>query len=143
VFEPLLDVAVFADVHLDFGTVAWANGADVAPEALYDRLVPAEGSAAKRSYEELFDDAERQMATNAAAMPELCRFFGIVIRMYWNEHEVPHFHAQYGEFVAAVEVESGMVTTRRFPDRALAFVHEWRREHRVELLANWERMRPR
>src|SRR5437762_1052596 len=57
VFEPLRDQTQFARVRRYAGTIAWANGADVAPEALYDQLVPATGSAPKRSYEQLFDVA--------------------------------------------------------------------------------------
>lgn len=141
VFEPLRDTRLFARVRRESGTVAWSNGADVAAEALYDRLVPSAGSASKRSYEQVFDDAERRRSADVAGMPEISRFFGIVIRMFWQEHEAPHFHAQYGEFVASVDIASGIFSTRRFPGRALLLVDEWREEHKAELLANWERMR--
>jgi len=141
VFGPLRDPAAFAQVRIQAGTVAWANGADLAPEALYERLVPGEGSARKRSYEQLFDDAEQRMRAEVARMPEISRFFGIVIGMFWNEHARPHFHAEYGEFVASVVITTGEVTTRRFPDRALRLVGEWRERNRDALLENWERMR--
>src|SRR5688572_2277010 len=137
VFEPLRDVERFAQVRLDPPfTIAWPNGADIAPEALYDR-VRVTGSAAKRHYAALSDDALRRAAADCAAMPELSRFFGIVIRMFWREQEAPHFHAQYGDYVASIDIETGAVTTRRFPSRALRLVEDWRRLHVAELRENW------
>ena len=69
-------------------------------------------------------------------MPELCRFFGIVIYMYYKDHAPPHFHAEYGEHEITVEIESGAVTGQ-FPRRALSLVMEWRSLHQTELLADW------
>ena len=73
-------------------------------------------------------------------MPELSRFFGIVIRMFWREQEAPHFHAQYGDYVASIDIETGAVTTRRFPSQALRLVEDWRHLHVAELRENWLRM---
>ena len=70
-------------------------------------------------------------------MPELCRFLGIVIAMYYRDHGPPHFHAIYGGFEVTVEIESGNVQGS-FPPRALSHVQEWRQLHKVELLADWE-----
>ena len=75
-------------------------------------------------------------------MPEISRFLGIVIKMYYTEHGVPHFHAIYGEYQVSVEVESG-AAHGRFPSRALRHVIEWAALHRGELLANWELARQR
>jgi hypothetical protein len=69
-------------------------------------------------------------------MPELSRFLGIVIAMYYRDHGPAHFHAIYGDFEVTVEVESGKVNGR-FPNRALAHVQEWRELHRRELLEAW------
>lgn len=69
-------------------------------------------------------------------MPELSRFLGIVIGMFYREHGPAHFHATYGEFEITVEVETGVVSGR-FPRRALAHVLEWSELHRGELLENW------
>jgi hypothetical protein len=71
-------------------------------------------------------------------MPELCRFLGIVIGMFYREHGVPHFHAVYGEYEISVEVETGTIHGR-FPPRALKLVLEWMNLHKQELLENWER----
>lgn len=69
-------------------------------------------------------------------MPELSRFLGIVIAMYYREHGPAHFHAYYGEFQITVEIETGVVNGR-FPKRALAHVLDWRQLHKDELLEDW------
>lgn len=69
-------------------------------------------------------------------MPEISRFLGIVIAMYYNDHEPAHFHAVYGSFEVTVEIESGVVHGA-FPPRALAHVQEWRELHKLDLLHNW------
>jgi phosphomannomutase len=141
VFQPLEDEAFFAQVTVEHEyTLAWPNGADLAPESLYDRLV-ATGTVAKRDYRKLFDDARKSEAAECAAMPEVSRFYGMVIHMFWTEHEAPHFHARYGEFIASIRINDGRVTSRDFPPRALRHLDEWRKLHKGELLANWERMR--
>jgi hypothetical protein len=73
-------------------------------------------------------------------MPEVSRFLGMVIGMYYEEHGVPHFHAIYGEHAVSVEVETGAVHGT-FPPQALRHVLEWAALHREELLANWQRAR--
>ena len=69
-------------------------------------------------------------------MPELSRFLGIVIGMFYREHGVPHFHAVYGGHEISVEVETGRIHGQ-FPPRALKLVIEWRDLHKAELLENW------
>jgi len=73
-------------------------------------------------------------------MPEISRFLGIVIRMYYRDHSPSHFHATYGDYDITVEIETG-VTQGRFPRRALSAVLEWYEQHQDELRANWERAR--
>lgn len=75
-------------------------------------------------------------------MPEISRFLGIVIGMFFNEHGPPHFHAVYREHKITVELESGNVKGE-FPTRALRLVLEWASLHKQELVANWERARRR
>ena len=70
-------------------------------------------------------------------MPEISRFLGISIYMYYRDHGPPHFHAEYGEFEITVEIEKGVVSGR-FPSRALSLVLEWSLLHKAELLADWE-----
>ena len=73
-------------------------------------------------------------------MPELSRFLGIVIGMFYREHGVPHFHAVYGEHEISVEVETGTIHGH-FPPRALKLVVEWMNLHKPELLEDWQRAR--
>jgi hypothetical protein len=73
-------------------------------------------------------------------MPEISRFLGIVIGMFFNEHGVPHFHAVYGEHEATIEIESERVHGH-LPRRVQALTLEWMRLHRAELLENWGRAR--
>lgn len=70
-------------------------------------------------------------------MPEISRFFGIMIKMYHSEHGPPHFHAIHAEHEITVDVESGIIHGT-FPSRALRHVMEWAELHRRDLLANWE-----
>ena len=60
-------------------------------------------------------------------MPVLARFYGIVIRMYFQqaEHNPPHIHALYGDDVAAIEIQTGSVLEGHLPPKALAMVREW------------------
>jgi Domain of unknown function (DUF4160) len=69
-------------------------------------------------------------------MPEISRFLGIVIGMFFSEHGVPHFHAAYGDYEISVEIETGAVHGS-FPPRALGLVLDWRAQHRQELLEDW------
>jgi len=69
-------------------------------------------------------------------MPEISRFFGIVIVMYANEHGVPHFHASYQDFEMNIEIESGVVEGR-FPPKELRYVQTWLELYKEELLENW------
>ena len=70
-------------------------------------------------------------------MPEICRFFGIVITMYYREHGPPHFHARYGRYRITVGINDGVVEGE-FPRRALSLVLEWWNIHRHELAENWK-----
>jgi hypothetical protein len=70
-------------------------------------------------------------------MPELSRFLGIVIAMYYRDHGPAHFHAIYGDFEFTVEIESGRRINGEFPRRALTHVLEWKDLHRTELLQAW------
>jgi hypothetical protein len=72
-------------------------------------------------------------------MPELCRFFGIIIRMFFGDHQPAHFHATYGEHEALIEIETLAVYRGELPRRALALVLEWAESHRDELRRDWER----
>ncbi len=70
-------------------------------------------------------------------MPELSRFYGIIIGMYYDDHPPAHFHAQYGEHKAKIRIDTLAVIRGSLPGRALGLVMEWASQHREELLDRW------
>jgi hypothetical protein len=70
-------------------------------------------------------------------MPEIARFFGISILMYFNDHSPPHFHARYNEHVAVFGIVDAAITEGFLPPRVASLVVEWALLHRAELLACW------
>jgi hypothetical protein len=70
-------------------------------------------------------------------LPEISRFFGIIITMYHREHPPAHFHARYGGDKASIEIESLRVVDGGLPPRALGLVMEWAAIHRDELREDW------
>ena len=70
-------------------------------------------------------------------MPEISRFLGIIIKMFLKEHNPPHFHAFYGEYVAAFSIETGQMIQGDFPSKKAALVTAWAIIHQKELLKNW------
>jgi hypothetical protein len=73
-------------------------------------------------------------------MPEISRFLGIIIAMYYRDHEPPHFHAIYGDYEITVEIGTGIVNGH-FPQRGLKLVLEWHELHKDELYRNYELLR--
>lgn len=73
-------------------------------------------------------------------MPEICRFLGIVVRMYYDDHPPAHFHARYGGHEAKIEIATGAVIAGNLPRRAMALVWEWWELHQQELDTCWERV---
>ena len=71
-------------------------------------------------------------------MPEICRFYGIIVAMFFDDHNPPHFHARYGRNSVAVEIDTLRVLEGQFPPRALGLVVEWASQHQEDLLDNWE-----
>ncbi|MCY3546550.1 MAG: DUF4160 domain-containing protein [Gemmatimonadetes bacterium] len=74
-------------------------------------------------------------------MPEVSRFYGIVIRMFFREHGPPHFHAEYSGQQAVFGIEDLTVLRGRIPPRASGIVKEWALLHQAELRAAWDRAR--
>ena len=72
-------------------------------------------------------------------MPEICRFLGIIIAMYYNDHMPPHFHAKYGGQRAAFSIEDLKIIEGTLPQRIISLVLEWAFLHRDELMQNWHR----
>jgi hypothetical protein len=70
-------------------------------------------------------------------MPEISRFYGVIIRIFFNDHNPPHFHVEYQDYEATIDIESGVVKGE-MPRRALKLVYEWLDLHKNELIENWE-----
>ena len=71
-------------------------------------------------------------------MPEISRFLGIVIAMYYNDHGPPHFHARYGDMEVRVNIGNGAIMSGKFPGRAESLVLEWLEKNREALLLDWQ-----
>jgi Domain of unknown function (DUF4160) len=71
-------------------------------------------------------------------MPEISRFLGIVIAMYYNDHGPPHFHARYGDMEIRVNIENGAIISGKLTARAESLVLEWWEKKREELLLDWQ-----
>ena len=74
-------------------------------------------------------------------MPEISRFLGIVIAMFYNDHAPPHFHVRYSGDKAIVGIESLVLLEGQLSPRVLGLVIEWAALHKQELLDNWNRAR--
>ncbi len=74
-------------------------------------------------------------------MPEISRFFGMVILMFFNDHPPPHFHVRYGAQRAIIDIRTLAVLHGQLSPRALGLVTEWAASHRAELLDGWDRAR--
>lgn len=72
-------------------------------------------------------------------MPEISRFYGIVITMYNSEHNPPHFHIRYNDYRATMDINTGEINGN-LPRRVLNLVYEWFDLHKEELTENWHRM---
>lgn len=70
-------------------------------------------------------------------MPEISRFYGIVVALYWREHGIPHFHAKYGDFRASFSITDLRLLEGELPARVTALILEWAFQHREELMTNW------
>ncbi|MDD4889020.1 MAG: DUF4160 domain-containing protein [Phycisphaerae bacterium] len=71
-------------------------------------------------------------------MPTIAMFYGIVIRMFFDEHAPPHFHAEYAEHKASIAIESLDVIEGQLPRRAINLVLDWAELHQQELRRDWE-----
>ncbi len=70
-------------------------------------------------------------------MPEISRFYGLIILMNFKDHAPPHFHIWYGDYKAIVTIQDGIVKGE-MPQRALKMIFDWLEIHRDELMLDWE-----
>ena len=74
-------------------------------------------------------------------MPQISYFLGVFIRMFYRDHNPPHFHANYADFEGIIDIEKNELIGGELPPRVLGIVIEWTAIHQVELMQNWERAR--
>ena len=72
-------------------------------------------------------------------MPEISRFLGMVIQMYFDDHNPPHFHVFYGTHNAVIDIQKRSVIAGQLPPRVTGLVFEWTALHQQELLEDWRR----
>lgn len=70
-------------------------------------------------------------------MPTISVFFGLIIRMYYKDHQPPHFHVQYNDYRAVIDIETGNLTEGDLPIRQLRIVQAWVEIHKEDLVADW------
>jgi Domain of unknown function (DUF4160) len=71
-------------------------------------------------------------------VPTICVFYGVVIQMFWRDHNPPHFHALYGGDEVLIDLRDLSTLRGSMPRRAMSMVSEWAAEHHEELLEDWE-----
>lgn len=71
-------------------------------------------------------------------MPEISRFLGIIIRMFYSEHNPPHFHAYYNEYKAEIEIHTLDILAGKLPKKVYNLIVEWALEHKEELKNDWD-----
>lgn len=71
-------------------------------------------------------------------MLEICRFYGIIVWLYWNDHAAPHFHAKYNGEEVLLLIDSWEIYSGAIPKRAMKLVIEWADLHREEIMKDWE-----
>ena len=71
-------------------------------------------------------------------MPEISRFYGIIISLLYNDHAPPHFHAVYGEYEASFTIKDLKLMSGDMPRRAVSLVLDWAELHQEDLLKDWE-----
>ncbi|MFN6463324.1 MAG: DUF4160 domain-containing protein [Nostoc sp. DedVER02] len=71
-------------------------------------------------------------------MPEISRFFGMIVTMYYNDHPPPHFHVRYNQQKAIISIETLEILEGKLSSRAFKLILEWATLHQNELMKNWE-----
>lgn len=139
VFEPFSNPEYFATVSVEpaFGTICWPNDVDLDPDVLYQTATPVQPAPPRPARASSDSSAPEE----ADSLPEVSRFFGIIIRMFFEDHAQPHFHVVYGGREVRVAIETLAVLDGKIQPRALALAIEWAVSHQAELRSNWERAR--
>ncbi|MCL2512480.1 MAG: DUF4160 domain-containing protein [Oscillospiraceae bacterium] len=71
-------------------------------------------------------------------MPEISLFYGLKVTMNWDEHNPPHFHAEYAEHKASIDIQKAQIIIGALPGKQLKLILAWCEIHKDELMQNWE-----
>jgi Domain of unknown function (DUF4160) len=71
-------------------------------------------------------------------MPQICRFYGLIVMMFGDDHNPPHFHVRYGEYEAIFIILTTELYAGYLPKQATRLVKEWGALHKSELMQNWQ-----
>jgi len=71
-------------------------------------------------------------------MPVIARFYGILIKMYFNEHGIPHFHAVYNEYNGVYDINNLEMIEGDLPVKAQNLIKEWAEKYKIELKKMWD-----
>jgi hypothetical protein len=107
--------------------------------AFTDLALSLNPSLQERKYAEPVAGRVQVLSPAEIDMPEISRFLGIVIAMYFKEHAPPHFHAKYGGQRAAFSIQDLRLIEGKLPHRVTSLVLEWAFQHREELMEDWAR----
>jgi hypothetical protein len=74
-------------------------------------------------------------------MPVIARFFGIIVKMFFDDHNPPHIHVQYGEYMGEIDINTQKLIIGDLPSRALSLSQEWVKLHKNALIEMWNSKR--
>ena len=74
-------------------------------------------------------------------MPQISYFLGVIIRMFYRDHNPPHFHAVYADFEGIIDIEKNEIIGGHLPTKVLELLKEWTALHQIELMDNWDSAR--
>ncbi len=144
VFAAWRDPDFFAGVRIVPGDgIAWSEEIDLCPDALYLQITgkaPEDIWPALRERSESLDGASCLEET-LTSMPEVSRFYGIIIRIHGDDHAPPHVHTSYNDAEAVIGIRRFELLRGGLPPMALGLVVEWMARHQGELLTAWDRAR--
>jgi hypothetical protein len=105
---------------------------------LFAAIQPLQSPSSQRIWRVAFHPSIARAFRLLDAMPEISRFLGVVISMYFDEHNPPHFHVRYNESRAVVSIKECSILDGSLPPRVRGLVTEWAELHQEELLQMWE-----
>lgn len=76
-------------------------------------------------------------------MPEISRFYGMTIQLFYDDHNPPHFHVTYGSYKAVFSIDTLEIIEGKLPKKQALLIVQWAYLHRQELFQTWETVKNR